>query len=345
MKSVKKLVIVVVGLMTSLAVVSKAAPMGTAWTYQGRLIDTNSPADGLYDFQLKLYNEPNGTGVHIPLSNNINDIDVIDGYFTVELDFGSNVFDGNAKWLEIIVRPGDSNDVNDYVTLSPRQEVTPTPYALHTRGIFVDSEENVGIGTTNPIGKLHVNSGKAADNTNGSDVVIKAQDGGDGDGFPGNGGEGGSIILIPGEGGVSDGFGIRGRDGKVGIGTSEPSEKLDVEGNIDVSGNRVKRYNGFPRPDYDSGWQEVTTGQHLNLQHNLGGDPNNYVIDMQFKSPYSDWGINQHAHGGEALNLGGSAIIYYGVYWKQLTDTGICVYQQPNNTTSPYIRVRIWVYD
>ena len=37
------------------------------------------------------------------------EVDVIDGYFTVELDFGS-VFDGNNRWLEIGVRPGDQND-------------------------------------------------------------------------------------------------------------------------------------------------------------------------------------------------------------------------------------------
>jgi hypothetical protein len=34
---------------------SQAAPMGTAFTYQGRFIDSNSPADGAYDFEYKLY--------------------------------------------------------------------------------------------------------------------------------------------------------------------------------------------------------------------------------------------------------------------------------------------------
>ena len=58
MRSRKMLVIVAVGLVVSLAVVSKAAPMGTAWTYQGRLMDDNEPGDGLYDFQFKLFNDP-----------------------------------------------------------------------------------------------------------------------------------------------------------------------------------------------------------------------------------------------------------------------------------------------
>lgn len=343
MRSKKMLVILVLGLMVYSAKVSKAAPMGTAWTYQGRLIDANSVADGVYDFLFKLYNEPNGTSPYIPLSNNINDIDVIDGYFTVELDFGSSVFNDNARWLEILVRPGDSNDVNDYVTLSPRQEVTPTPYALHTRGIFVDSAENVGIGTTNPTGKLHVNSGKAADNTDGSNIVIKAQDGGDGDGFPGNGGVGGSIILIPGEGGVSDGFGIRGRDGKVGIGTSEPSEKLDVEGNIDVSDNRVKRYHGFPRPDYDSNWRDLSKGQTLVLQHNVGGDPNNYVVDMQLWCFFN--GRTNKGSGGWYPDSGVLPEPHQGAYWQNLTWTEIQVTRAEDDNSTTMIRVRIWVYD
>ena len=153
MRSRKMLVIVAVGLVVSLAVVSKAAPMGTAWTYQGRLMDDNEPGDGLYDFQFKLFNDP-CTGTQQGSTVDVNNLDVIDGYFTVELDFGSSVFNGNARWLEIIVRQGDSIDVGDYVTLSPRQELSPTPYALQTRGIFVDNSENVGIGTTNPISKL-----------------------------------------------------------------------------------------------------------------------------------------------------------------------------------------------
>jgi hypothetical protein len=152
------LVIMVVGLLVFLAVVSKAEPMGTAWTYQGRLMDANGPADGLYDFQFTLFNDPcagnqqGGTVV-------VEDLDIIEGYFTVELDFGSSVFNGNARWLEIIVRQGDSIDVGDYVTLNPRQEVTPTPYSLQTRGIFVGDTGNVGIGTTNPYQKLHIMDG------------------------------------------------------------------------------------------------------------------------------------------------------------------------------------------
>jgi len=239
MKTTKMLTIFVLALILIVwsAAVSEAEPMGTAWTYQGRLIDANSAADGRYDFQFKLYYgpaDPNQVGG----TADVNDLDVIDGYFTAELNFGSSVFDGNSVWLQIDVRPGDSNDPNAFVTLSPRQEITPTPYALQTRGIFVDKVMNVGIGTTSPDGKLHIDGGKAKPGIWGTDITIKAQDGGDGGGFMGDdGGNGGDIILLPGEGGEPSGLGRRGRDGKVGIGTTKPSYDLDVVGNINFSGN------------------------------------------------------------------------------------------------------------
>ena len=118
------------GLMVWSAKVSQAAPMGTAFTYQGRLIDANNAAEDLYDFQFNLYDDANTiTGNQLGDAIDINELNVIDGYFTVELNFGSGIFTGNARWLEIGVRPGDST--GGFTTLSPRQEVTPTPYAIY----------------------------------------------------------------------------------------------------------------------------------------------------------------------------------------------------------------------
>jgi len=175
MESVKMSTILVMalGLAVWPAQVSEAEPMGTVITYQSRLIDANSAADGLYDFQFKLFDDPNVIlGNQVGSDVNKPDVDVIDGYFTVELYFGSAVFNGDARWLEIGVRPGDSNDANDFVTLSPRQEVTPTPYAIYAKTAGGDSDwtvsgdnmysvpsGNVGIGTTNPSQKLQVDQG------------------------------------------------------------------------------------------------------------------------------------------------------------------------------------------
>ena len=119
------------------AEVSRAVPMGTAFRYQGDLWHLGSPASGLYEFEFRLYDYPNA-GAQVGSTIQVNDVNVAEGYFAVELDFGSGVFDGDGRWLDISVRPGDFNDPCEYTVLSPRTELTPVPYALQTHGIFVD---------------------------------------------------------------------------------------------------------------------------------------------------------------------------------------------------------------
>jgi hypothetical protein len=100
----------------------------TSFTYQGRLMDGSTAADGAYDFQFSLYSaESGGTQVGSTLTQG--DVTVTDGLFTVQLDFGS-VFNGSVRYLEIAVRPGASEDA--YTTLSPRQPLTAAPFALYS---------------------------------------------------------------------------------------------------------------------------------------------------------------------------------------------------------------------
>lgn len=108
------------------SVTALAEPMGTAFTYQGRLMDEGDPAEGVYDFRFALYDEA------LPVGSvaDVNDMDVTGGYFTAHIDFGADVFDGDVRWLEIGVRPGDLTDPNAFQLLSPRQPITPGPYAV-----------------------------------------------------------------------------------------------------------------------------------------------------------------------------------------------------------------------
>lgn len=104
------------------------APLGSAFTYQGRLRDGANPASGAFDLQFALFNASiNGAQVGGPLT--AEDVSVTNGLFTVLLDFGASVFTGEARWLEIGVRPGAS--AGSFTNLSPRQELTGTPYALN----------------------------------------------------------------------------------------------------------------------------------------------------------------------------------------------------------------------
>ncbi len=170
MKTIKILPIVILalGLLIWAAQVSEAEPMGNAFTYQGHLYDAKKPANGLYDFQFTLYDDP-CDGNQVGSDVNKPDEEVIDGYFTVELDFGSNVFDGNALWLEIGVRLGDLNDPNVYTTLSPRLELTPTPYAIYALSAE-DANTVNGYGVGNSSDQAALSNGTVCTNLN-ADMV------------------------------------------------------------------------------------------------------------------------------------------------------------------------------
>jgi len=158
---ISKILLALFAVVLCFGTVGFADPLGTAFTYQGRLIDANKAADGLYDMQFKLFDAVSG-GSKVGPDVNVAEVDVVDGYFTVALDFG-NVFNGNNRWLEIGVRPGDQNDPNVYTTLDPRQKITPTPYALHVKNISVMDANNILVGEgTGTVGTGNVFAGYQA---------------------------------------------------------------------------------------------------------------------------------------------------------------------------------------
>ncbi len=98
---------------------------GTAFTYQGLLNDDASPANGSYDLRFTIYDAltvGNQQGSLITCSATA----VSNGLFTVTLDFGDQ-FPGANRWLEIAVR---TNGAGVFTNLSPRQPLTPVPYAV-----------------------------------------------------------------------------------------------------------------------------------------------------------------------------------------------------------------------
>src|SRR5437879_13334812 len=104
---------------------STALAQGTAFTYQGRLNIGGSPADGNYDFRFAVFNVESGS-VQISPTVGTNALPVSNGLFTVTLDFGAGIFTGEDRWLEINVRTNGGA----FETLSPRQKLTATPYAV-----------------------------------------------------------------------------------------------------------------------------------------------------------------------------------------------------------------------
>jgi len=111
-------------------------PVGTAFTYQGQLKDDGQPVTNTCDFDLRLYDAATGGG-QIGSTVNTNGVDVVNGLFIVSVDFGDRRFTGDARWLEINVEC--SGDLGP-TTLSPRQELAPTPYALALPGLWTEQK-------------------------------------------------------------------------------------------------------------------------------------------------------------------------------------------------------------
>ncbi len=150
------------------AVTAVSADPGTAFSYQGQLLDSNGAVNDTCDIQFGLYDALSG-GSQIGTTDTHTSTVVTDGLFTVELDFGVNAFDGAPRWIELAARcPAGSGG---YDTLSPRQPLTPTPYAIYatqamTATLALSVGPNVitpthmnGITTTGTIGQVLTSDG------------------------------------------------------------------------------------------------------------------------------------------------------------------------------------------
>ena len=169
-----------------------AFAQSTAFTYQGRLEDNGVPANDDFAFVVRLFDDAD-TGVQLGPTVCEDAVDVVNGLFTLSLDFGFQ-FDSGQQFLDIqVLREGDCADTSGFEQLSPRQQVTATPMALRaleaevaegaglaehagfadlaaaanrldapdgspTSAVFVDNAGNVGIGTQTPLSPLHVSA-------------------------------------------------------------------------------------------------------------------------------------------------------------------------------------------
>ena len=101
----------------------QAAAVSDTITYQGQLSDAGgNPLSGSYTFLFELYEQASGGSRLWQQSKS--GVQVRDGLFSVELDVDAAHFDGRALWMAITVNGQ---------LLSPRQALTPAPYALGLR--------------------------------------------------------------------------------------------------------------------------------------------------------------------------------------------------------------------
>ena len=134
----------------------------TTFSYQGRLNRVGAPASGAFDFQFALYAAPTG-GDPIGSALSLLGQTVTDGYFTAMLDFG-DAFDGSGRWIEVQVRAAGGGS---YTTLSPRQPVTATPYAIRAHTATTALALAGGTSATVPSGAIVMWSGALGSIPNG----------------------------------------------------------------------------------------------------------------------------------------------------------------------------------
>lgn len=132
-----------------------AAQGTTAFTYQGRLYNNGTLVNGSgYVLRVTPYAEES-TGNPLVPAYVTPPLNVVDGVFSTTLDFGNvGTFFGQPIWLAVEVQAPASS----FVALSPRQRVTPTPYAINADTVdgFSASELQGQQGPPGPTGIVTV---------------------------------------------------------------------------------------------------------------------------------------------------------------------------------------------
>lgn len=109
-----------------------ATNVSTAFTYQGQLKKNGTLVTSTCNFQFNLWADAGGT---IPVGSNpqtVNGVSVVNGLFTVPINFGSGAFTGDARWLGTAVQcAGDSG----LTALNSLEALTPAPIALSLPGL------------------------------------------------------------------------------------------------------------------------------------------------------------------------------------------------------------------
>src|SRR5438477_2242329 len=110
---------------------AQSAPATNGFTYQGQLSThggSQSKAIKSADIRFTLYDsETGGNAIGSTLERSFGVL--IGGRFVTTLDFGTGAFTGQARWLELQLRTPSGSGA--YTTLTPRQQIMASPYALY----------------------------------------------------------------------------------------------------------------------------------------------------------------------------------------------------------------------
>jgi hypothetical protein len=356
--------VLLLALLTLLAFAGLALAVPQQIDYQGKLTDSaGAPISGATSMVFRIWNHVTAGSVAWVETQAL--VIVESGLFHVNLGavrpIPEGLFDTDGLYLSI--------QVGSDAQMTPRIPFQSVPYALVAEYAetaagawfynFPDhylTHGSVGIGTATPTERLHVYLGSGAvkakiESGNGDADLVIAATGANSPSveFQRNGTYGAGIgfdstrtnLFLYHNGSVIV------KDGKLGIGTMTPSTSLEVNGTVKVTG---QCQGTFPRPNYDSGWRDLATACDslntipgvLTLNHNLGGNVDNYVVDIISKDTGDPVTVGINNHGIGSFHTSDEI---RGFYFKQLTTTSITLYREACDKSSNELRVRIWVYN
>ena len=143
---------------SSIATTAHAQALTDSFTYQGTLNDNGAPANGLYDISFFIYDAEVGGSVPRDGFTTVFNVEVVDGLFTTEVDFGvsGQIFDTDqSQWLELRVSPAGQPGTT---ILTPRTKLVPATnanYALRSGTTLDDAYTNgASMTITNDSGPL-----------------------------------------------------------------------------------------------------------------------------------------------------------------------------------------------
>jgi hypothetical protein len=351
---------IIVFLLMSIAVIASDIPQTT--NIQGRLTNPEgSPlANDTLEVTFSIYDaETDGTSLWEETDTVRTDkFGLFSIILGLENPIAYDVFDGVDRWLAIQVESDPE--------MTPRQPLTSVPYAFQANhadtadyayanggivgsgspnyiakftgpetignSVIYEINGDIGIGTMSPGEKLEVNGDAKIDTDLHVDEDAYIQDN--------LSVYDGKIVIAPTGSAVPFGYKlyIKGQaridsnlivDGKLGIGSSNPTTQLYVDGNVRFE---------F---DYNSGWINLSAGNSLTLTHSLNGDENDYIV-------FVDCGSN-HASGLHQANYGSNHTLsqgWRGIAWHGLTSSQITITRGAGDNNGDYqdcdkVRVRI----
>ncbi|HEV8485374.1 MAG TPA: hypothetical protein VGV87_17660, partial [Blastocatellia bacterium] len=128
----------------------------TMFAYQGKLDFDGVPANGQFDFQFKLFDSLSAGTQQGATAEQLS-VEVTNGEYKVNLDFGAAVFNGADRFIEVSFRPTGSTT---YTTITPRQQITSTAYAI--RSLVATSADGLSAGCASCVTSSQIQSVQGA---------------------------------------------------------------------------------------------------------------------------------------------------------------------------------------